>query len=113
MGIGIVGIIFMITVSMIFSALPQDAFAGKGDLLVMVTVFDITNPNKHKAGVTCLLFIPSDEDAKASGTSNNGGKVRLVFQAVTPLSVDILCEGADPILSLPLLQHTTRVSVRA
>ena len=114
MGIGIVGIILLITVSMIFSALPQDAFAGKGDLTVMVTVFDISNPNKHKANVLCQLTLSGDDQVLAAGFSNNGGKIRLTFfSSVIPVDVVVKCFDADSTTSKTLTKKMTRITVSA
>ena len=106
-------VIFVLVTGVMMMSIPDDAFAGKGDKRINLTVFG--PDGKHSANASCLLMAMNDTGDNTFGntlTVGNGGNAG-VFVPGTSTSAIAMCNnfGDTGTTIVELIKHTTKLHV--
>ena len=100
-------VIFVLLTGVMLMSIPDNAFAGKDEKRVNISVKDGTG--KNLPNISCIVFESDGITFLNQKTTNNGGKAGIWFPETNNLVV-ISCNGATP-LNVVTLKHTTAVLI--
>ena len=106
-------VILVLLTGVMMMSIPGDAFAGKGEKRINLTVFD--PDGSHSAGASCLLVVKNHTGDHTFGntlTVGNGGNAGVFVPGTSTYAIAMCSNSGDTgTATVTLTKHTTKLHV--